>query len=319
MTRYVAVGKESTYGADVAQTEYLDAIDLSVKPDNSIITDPSMGSRGLTKPQPGPFKVGSSFKGIVESENIGLLLLGLFGAGSDTPSTLETGVYKHTFTPQVSPQYLTVGGGSDVTAGQRTMPGFAVKKAKFSISPDARLLVEFDGFGKSLHLDALASPSFSTKQPFNNTHAVAKIATATNTQIQAMTVEIESKFGENDFTLGSRELRSAPLQGLSIKGSMDILFDQLGQLKMFLGSSIAAAPLTTLTKQRLDLNFTHDILAGATQYPQINFCLLETLYKIHTADIKTRDRTIEKLEFECYAPTAGAQMTLEYVNTIATY
>jgi hypothetical protein len=317
MARYIAVGKETTYGQDVAQTEYVDAIDDNLSADNGVISDQSMGARGNQKPAPGLFKTGRTFKVIVEPENIGLLLLALMG--TDTPSTLETGVYKHVFTPGAAAQYLTLGGGTDVTGGQRTNPGFAVRKAKFSSSPGAKLLAEFDGFGKSLHVDALASPSFSTKQPFHHVHSSAKIATVAKTYIKAMTIEVENQYEEEDYTLGSRELRSAPLKGFLVKGTMDVLFDQLDTLKLFLGSTIAAAPLTTLTKQRLDLTFTHDILAGATQYFQINFIMLETLFKVRKDSVNKRERMIENLDWECFVPTAGTQFTIELVNNVATY
>jgi hypothetical protein len=317
MARYVAVGKEATYAQDVAVTEYMDAIDDTLNADNSVIAEETMGMQGLTKPAPGVFKTNRNFKVIVEPENIGLTLLALMG--SSTPATLEAGCFKHTMIPGASPQYLTASGGTDVTAGARTNPGFAVRKAKFSIAPGTKLLAEFEGFGKSLHVDALASPSFSTKQPFHHVHASAKIATVAKTYIKAMTIEVEKKFDEEDYTLGSRELRSAPLKGLVVKGTMDILFDQLDQLKMFLGSSIAVAPLTTLTKQRLDLNFLHDTLCGATQYYAINFIMLETLFKVRKDSVNKRDRMIENLEWECYAPTAGTQFTIELVNSIASY
>ena len=317
MARYISVGKEGSYGADVAQTEFVDAIEDNLNADNGVIGGQSMGARGEQKPAPGLFKTGRTFKVIVEPENIGLLLLALMGAS--TPTLLETGCYKHTFTPGTAAQYLTLGGGSDVTAGQRTNPGFAVRKAKFSISPGAKLLAEFDGFGKSFHVDALASPSFSTKQPFHHVHASAKIATVAKTYIKAMTIEVENQYEEEDYTLGSRELRSAPLKGLIVKGTMDILFDQLDQLKMFLGSSIAAAPLTTLTKQRLDLEFTHDILAGATQYFKINFIMLETLFRVRKDSVNKRERMIENLDWECFVPTSGTQFTIELVNNVATY
>lgn len=319
MVRYIGIGKEGAYGTSVALTEFLDAIDESVKDDNGIISDQTMGQRGLTKPTPGEFKVGGGFKAYAEPENLGLLLLGLFGASSDTPTTPEAGVTLHTFAPAVTPQYLTVGIGSEVTGGQKTVGSSAVRKAKFSIGPGQKLLAEFDIFGQTHKVDALVSPTFSTKQPFHWVHASAKIATVAKTYIKAMTIEVENKWTEDDYTLGSRLLRGAPLGGLVVKGSMDCQFDQLDQLKYFLGAAAAVAPAATLTKQRLDLEFISDVLAGATQYYFMKFIMLETLFKTHKANINKRDRTIENLEWECYVPSAGTQFSILYQNTIASY
>ncbi len=317
--RYIGVGKEAIYGTSVALTEYLDAIDEGIKDDNSIVADQTMGVRGLTKPTPGQFKVGGPFKAYAEPENLGLLLLGLFGAGSDTPSTPEAGVTLHTFIPTVTPQYLTIGIGSDVTAGQKTLGSAAVRKAKFSIGPGQKLLAEFDVFAQTHKVDALVAPTFSTKQPFHWVHASAKIATVAKTYVKAMTIEVENKWEEADYTVGSRLLRNAPLGGMVVKGTMDVMFDQLDQLKMFLGGAAVTAPAATLTKQRLDLEFISDVLAGATQFYFMKFIMLETLFKTHKANINKRDRTIENLEWECYWPTAGAQFSILYQNTIAAY
>jgi len=319
MVRYIGIGKQTVYGTEVALTEFLDAIDESIKDDNSIVADPTMGVRGLTKPIPGEFKTGGGFKAYAEPENLGLLLLGLLGSGCDTPTTPETGVYLHTMIPTVTPQYLTVGIGSDVTAGQKTIGSAGVRKAKFSISKSSKLLAEFDIFGQTHKVDALVAPTFSTKQPFHWGHASAKIATAANTQIQAMTIEVENKYNENDYSLGSRLLRSAQLNTFSVKGTMDIMFDQLAQMKMFLGNNAAVAPAATLVKQRLDLEFISDVLAGATQFYFMKFIMLECLFRTHKANINKRDRTIENIEWECYAPTAGAQFSVLYQNTIVSY
>lgn len=315
--RFVGLGKEVAYGGDVALTEFISAIDENTALDNAVIADFEMGTRGKPKPAPGPFKATGGFKFFVEPENCGLLLLALMG--TETPSTIETGVYKHAFKISSTPQYLTMGIGTGVVAAQKTFPGYAVKKVKLSCAPRQKLLAEVDGFGKTINLDALASPSFSTKQPFHWVHASGKIATVANADIQAMTVEIENHWKEDEYTLGSRTLRKATLQGITVKGTMDILFDAKTQMELFLGAAAATQPAATLTKQRLDLNFTHDTLAGATKFFEFNIILLETLYNIHKANITKQDRTIENLEFECYAPTAGEQVEIDLQNTVISY
>jgi len=315
--RFVGLGKEASYGQDVALTEFISAIDENLALDNSLVADHEMGQRGKPKPVPGPLKVKGGWKQYVEPENCGLLLLALLG--SETPSTIETGVYKHAFKMSHTPQYLTAGVGTAVTAGQKTVPGYAVKKLKLSCGPGQKLLGEVDGFGKTLNLDALASPTFSAKQPFHWVHASGKIATVANADIQAMTVEIENHWKEDEYTLGNRTLRKATLQGITVKGTMDVLFDGIAQMQMFLGGVAAVAPAATLTKQRLDLEFVHDVLAGATKYYELKIILLETLYSTHKANIVKQDRTIENLEFECFAPTSGEQVEIDLQNTVISY
>ena len=317
MTRAVGLGKESTYGEDVAITKWISAIDENFAYDNQLIGELEMGYLGIPKPMPGPFKVSGGWKQWVEPENIGLILLALFG--SVTTTIPSAGEYKHTFVPSATKQYLTAAVVTDVTAGQKTHPGYAVKKVKLSLAPGQKLLAEIDGFAKTLNIDALGSPSFSTLNPMSFHEGDAKIATVSDTDIKALSLEIEHLFAEDEVTIGDRALRYASPQGYLFKGTMDRLFETLTELKNFLGSGTPVAPATTMLKQQLDLNIDTGVLInGVTNY-QMNIQVKEAIFKTHKANISKQDRTIENLEFEAFVPSSGNQATIDLYNAVVSY
>lgn len=320
VSRGIGIGKEATYGQDVVLTEFISGIDENMSYDNQIISDQEMGQRGMAKPMLGAFKADGGFKFFGEPENMGLLLLGLFGQ-VNTIAGGGGGEFIHTFTPADVAQYLTMGVITGFTAGQRTHPGYATKKAKFSLAPNEKLLVEIDGFAKTLEIDALASPSFSVLDPFVFHQGDAQIATVSNTDIQAMTIEIENVFKEDEFTIGSRLKRTATMQGIKVSGTMDILFDSLTELELFLGKLAQTAPLEgePATKQQLDLNIDTLVTISTVDTYQFNIELKECLYKTEKAPVVKQDRLIQNIEFECYAPASGDQVTAVLQNAVASY
>lgn len=320
-TRYIGIGKETTYGEDVALTQFISALDESFALDNQIMSELEMGQRGSPKPMMGAFKAGGGFKFYCEPENIGLILLALFGAGSCSTSVDDpaAGEQVHTFTIKDAPQYLTVAVGPDVTAGQKTFPGFAIKKVKFTAAPNAKLLVEVEGFAKTINLDALVVPSFSVLDPFAFYQADAQIATVSDTDIQNFVIEIESFWKEDEFTLGDRTLRRATLQGIKISGTVDKLFEDLDEMEHFLGAAAATDPKDTVSKQALDLDFDTLVVISTVGTYKLEINAKECLWKTHKANISKQDRTIENLEFEAFYPTTGEQLSILLYNAVVSY
>lgn len=316
--RAIGLGLETTYGQDVALTKFISAIDEGIGEDNGIISEEEMGQRGQAKPVLGSFKAGGPFKFYLEPENAGLLLKALLGAVTST--LLVTGEYSHVFTPGNTAVYLTSAVITGLTAAQRTYPGTCIKKIKLSLAPGQKCLVEVDIDAKTINLDTLASPTFSTKDPFVFHQGSAKIATAANADIKAMTIEIEPHWGEEDYTIGSRTKRKAPLQGITVKGTMDILFDSKAQLELFLGTAAATEPATIPpTKQQLDLVIDTGVVIATVNTYKITISLKECLYKTSKENVNKQERIIQNLEFEAYVPASGSITTITLQNSEASY
>jgi len=317
MARFVGIGKESAFGTQVSLTDYINAIEENYGLDNSVDADAQMGTRYKEKPIPGPFKAKGGFKCYLEQENMGRIFQALMGNGSDTVTNPESGVYLHTITPQATSQPLTLAVGTDVTAGQKSMPGSIVKKLKVTLAPKGKVLCEVETIGQKMLIDSLATPTFSVKKPYHNVHALCKIGGATIARIKGMTMEIENQVTEDDFVHGSRFLYSCAFGLLTVKGTIDLLFDAIDQMKMFMGNSSAVAPAGVLTPQAIALELTHDEKAGATQYYLCKFQIGEAIFNTHKANIVKRDRTIENIDFEMMLPAAGGNpFTILYQNTV---
>jgi hypothetical protein len=317
MARFVGIGKESAYGTQVALTDYINALDESYSIDNSVDAEIVMGTRYKDRPAPGPVKVKGGFKCYADQESIGRILHALMGSASDTISAPEGSVYLHTMVPSQTSQPLTLAVGGDVTAGQKSMPGSIVKKLKVTIAPKGKVLCEVETVGKTMMIDSLATPTFSTKKTYHNVHALCKIGGATIARIKGMTMEIENNVTEDDFVHGSRTLYSCNFQELTVKGTIDLFFDAIDQWKMFMGNSTALSPGVYLTPQAISIELISDEKAGATQYYFLKFQVVEAIFRTHKANINKRDRTIENIEFEMMLPVAGGNpFTILYQNTI---
>jgi len=317
-TRAIGIGKETSYGEDVAPTSWISAIDENMSEDMGILAEEEMGQRGPNKPVAGPFAAKGGFKAYLEPDNMGLVMkaacMGLSSA------VVAGSTYKHTYIPGTTPTYLTMAVVTGVTAGQKTYPGYAVQKAKFSFEAKKKVLVDVSGFAKTINLDALGSPSFSTLDPFVFHQATAKIATVGSTIVKNLTVEIENMFYNDDYILGSQFLGSAPIQGLKVSGAMDMLFDSLTEYKRFLGGDGAqTSPQTAPKKVQLDCDIDSGVDAGDGTNYQFNAELKECIYKTHKANVSRQDRTVENVEYEAYVPTTGNLFTLELVNLSASY
>ena len=118
--RYIGLGKEATYGSAVAASRYLEAI-ASIKPDQNWVIPPPIASRAFRKRNLGPYRARGNIGDFpVEPENIGELLLGVFGTVASVQQG-STAAYLHTFSPADTLPSYTVKIGVEQT--QRVLPG----------------------------------------------------------------------------------------------------------------------------------------------------------------------------------------------------
>jgi len=320
MVRAIGIGKEATYGQDVALSKYISAIDESVDISNEPELDFEMGYIGQPKPGLGVIKATHGFKFYLEPENAGLLLLAFFGASSDSVTDLGAGDYKHTYTLKETAQYLTLASIGDLAASQRTMPGYAITGLKISYLPGKKVLVEVKGIPKTINFDALASPSFSAELPFYAHHGDAKIATASDTDIKAMVIELDRVYSEDDFRVGSRERAYCKSQGVKAKVTIDRFFEDLTEIYAFLGGSgTPTSPQTAWWKRQVDINLDSGIDIGGGNNFQFNLQLKECIYAKWKNPTSKKERVIETIEAISIVPAAGEQITAELYNSIASY
>ena len=94
------IGKEeSGFGTGGTRTTYIDLIEESVNATPETIEVPTLiGSRSLKTYEHGTIDTGGSFKMVVNPDNFGLLTYMAMGVEAE-PDAVDSGVYKHSFTP----------------------------------------------------------------------------------------------------------------------------------------------------------------------------------------------------------------------------
>lgn len=104
----IGVGKETTRGTAVAASKWLPHTELTLDEKATQALDESV--YGVVEDTTDAVVVSKyaegEISGLVGSESFGLLLLSLFG--TDTPSTVETGVYDHAFTVAQTAQHQSL-------------------------------------------------------------------------------------------------------------------------------------------------------------------------------------------------------------------
>jgi len=144
-SRYVGLGKETTYGIAAEATRYLEAI-ASIKPDQNWVIPSPIASRAFRKCNLGPYRARGNIGDFpVEPENIGELLLGVFG--SDIVTNPYTGVYLHTFSPADILPSFTIRKGVEIT--ERVLPGGLTEALTVKFAHDKDIMANaevFSGF-----------------------------------------------------------------------------------------------------------------------------------------------------------------------------
>lgn len=163
--RYVGLGKETVaYGTPAVATRYLEAI-ASIKPDHNWVIPPPIASRAFRKCNLGPYRArGNIGEFPVEPENIGELLLGVFGSVSTANPV--PGVYVHTFNPADTLPSYTVRLGVEQT--ERVLPGGLVESLTVKFAHDKDLMATAEilsGFPETKA--TIGTPTISPLQALN--------------------------------------------------------------------------------------------------------------------------------------------------------
>lgn len=317
MTRHLAIGKEVTYGTPVAYTKYSPYITESFGEDNQMLYAETVEARDIIKKRLGAYKLEGSINMFVEPENIGLLLLGLFGGVVSQQQGVTT-AYKHTFKPAASLATLTLGIGSDVTGGEKKMTSCQVKKGEFSLVAGEFVSANFDIVAQTILLDALSTPTFSALEPFVFHQGLVEIAGSTDAYVKACKIAVENVIN-TDPSLNSRLLQRSRLEGLKVTGSLDIEFQALDNFKRFLGDAAAVAPANVYVEHPINMKVSGELADTPHKY-EFNVLCPKCVFDSNKANVNKRDWTIQNLPFTAiYDVSSAYTVVVELQNKITSY
>ncbi len=166
LQNYVGFGKETTFGTEVTPTVY-----LSLKESDGIQINQSIQMiEAIKNSAPknkdafiGKVELAGGFNADVYPQFIGHPLYSVLGTVGS--ALLETGVYKHTFTENLTKKSYTV----EQKIGEiiKRYAGYMVKNLKIEAKVGETAGITFEGLAKSQSTNAGTTPVFETPRPFN--------------------------------------------------------------------------------------------------------------------------------------------------------
>jgi len=311
MTRYVGLGKETTYGVGVAATRYAEAV-ASIKPDHGWIIPPPIASRAFRKRNLGPYRARGTIGDFpVEPENIiGELLLGVFGSVTTTEPTV--GVKLHTFAPADTLPSYTCRIGVEQT--ERVLPGGLIEAltVKFTHGRDIQANAELlSGFVESKA--AIATPTISPLQALNMFEASSVLTiggTAKRDIIYDLEITVKNNIPFDRGALDGRTFSKKRVGQRDVTGRISAFFDDTSEYDRFIGGH----------EFTLIVRADGPVITGTYKY-YLGFELRKCAYTGGVPDVKPQSEplVIDAPFQALFDAGFGAEAKATLQNTIASY
>jgi len=320
VVRYLALKKETEYGTAVVPDKFIDIVSESLAYRNNVIYVENVNSVDYLKQVAGPYGIAGDFDIKVEPENIGHILLGLFGQVTSEVQG-ATSAYKHTFKPIGEDSELpsfTFGVGMGAVTDRR-IAGCKIKKLTLSCEAGNLLLGSVTIVGKKDSITDLLTPSFSALPPFAWNQATVKRA-ATTIKPLGFEFNYENILSEDEYRLTTdRTIQELPWLSRKISGRMDLKFANTDDLKRFYGSDTVTTPQETLGTLALNFKFEGALIEDPYKYT-LEIDLPKVVYDLAGANISVRDKIVQGIEWTAlYDATATYAAKVELTNKVSSY
>jgi len=300
-TRGVGLGKESEFQTAVAASVWLNT-GCSDNPDNNIVTPKPVATVNEYDGLVGPYtNQGNIDEYYVKADNIGELLMALFGA--DSPAQQGgTSAYLHTFTVADSPPSYTV--RKEVEVDEEILAGCLFNKlmVKFTAKDGVKASASF--YNTKLKTSGtIGTPSLSSLKAFPcmNLSATQGNVTIDDVDKRALLYEAEVNVERripfnNVFNLSSRSMPAKFAGGVSVTGKLSAVFTSDTERDRVL----AGSPFD------LVVNIGGDTIEGAYDY-SLGFEMPNCLYTSGGSPaVKDKDEPlVADMPFRAYYTTDG--------------
>lgn len=311
-TRYIAVGKETVLGTEVAATRYDNQAEADIEADQGWIIPEPVDDRSYKKRNLGSFLNSGAINLDVCTEGIiGELLMGLFG--TDTKTNPATGAYAHLFSRAAEQPSYSLRIGVDLR--ERLMTGMLVDALTLQFQPGQDLKAKADvlsGFVES-H-GSLGSPSFSELQNLTMSNAggfVKFSGTDKTNKVHAAEVTLRNNFRRDARDLSGRTL-SAKRAGV---------FSALGELTMFFEEYLEYNKFISGTEFTLLLYSKGAQIGSTGYYHGLEVEYRKCVYKKGALPLKKQtEGSVFKAPFQAFYDSSGgfnAEAKVTLTNTVS--
>lgn len=311
--RYCGVAKQAAFPTLVVAADWIDLIAGGAKEENQFILPETGQGWDPFHALLGPYKCEGSLEGYLNTETFGHILTGILGA--DTPAG-AIDPYTHTFLSSNDPEPLSLYIGDLVVAGEQKVTGAMIKKLEIECVAGELVTWSADFFGMQCEQSALQAAVFDTLDPITFYETDFQVGGGSiKTTCPAVKLTIERALADDEYSLGSRVLRSAFGGACKVTWEADIYFDALTEWQRFYNGAAGVAPGTTYTPFIADLNLVRTAVTDA-----LDISCDKTVWDIRDANIDRRSRTMEKITGRSYYDSGlGAALEAKLYNATATY
>jgi len=323
MTRFIGIGKESTYRTAVSASEYINIISEDIVPDWDWVKLEEAGYRFVRDKIPGGFKETGNINLYVDAQSISKFFEGLLGSASTSDDGGSPVVaYKHTITPANSlPSYtLEIFPESPITYSRQVVgTGMLSMRLEAEAGSPLTATVGILGAKESLIPPSSTTPAFANKSPLPFNNSSVEVEDSAVATVEAFRLDISNRIPDDAFVLNDMFLPALRLEGGEITGEMDLAFTSWDYYKLFYGSSSATEPSETPETVKVELIATGGS-TGSSETGFENYKLAITLPKCRldtsNANFDRRSRIVQRLGFEALHDTSsGYAIQVEIVNT----
>ena len=313
----VGLGKESSRGTPVAATYWFPTDELMIEDRVKTIINETSVARIEGSIDEEVVQVFSefSFGGVLTSDNIGMILLSLFGTDTPVVPGGETIVYEHTFTVAQSAQHQSLSVSYKDANSDVRIPNAVI--GSLEISANALEWVKWKVEGMGLVSAGVSNTvAHVLKSPFHGKYCTMKKATlqsgltgASATTIKAFNLKFNSNIITED-VLGSNAPADILNQAFTIEGSVTLYHtDNAFQTLQNAG-----------TYQALRFSMQHPTTIGSAEKAELMIDLHRVIVKNREVKRANNDIMEESFDFTgLYFLTDSKMATVVLTNLIASY
>ena len=310
MTRYLGLGKESSFGSPAPPTRFIDPLRIDISCEKEPVIRRSIASRFPLDAASGNVVVTGEVELHAEPESIGDLLLMLLGrveTSQPDPANAPS-VYSHVFTPcdlgETPPTY-TLEIGFEQSA--RRIISAILESLELELAPGEYASATASVIAQKEEESSPLTPSLSSTRPWHSGDAKVMINDV-EAELRAFSIEINNNPSTEHHPLGSRYLAEHELGELEITGSMDVKFADRSHLDRFLSDDEASIKIT-LTGAEIEAGYRN---ALEIELPRI-------VYSAWGGEISGAEPIIQSIDFEALKPSDGSPIKVTLTNEVSGY
>jgi hypothetical protein len=306
---YVGIGKETTYGTEVAPTVY-----LPIKPSDGIkINQDIQMNEAIKGTAPknkaafiGKIELSGSFDSDIYPAFMGHLLLSALGAVNS--AVVSGSVYKHTFTEALTKASYTV--EQKIGEVLKRFSGFIVKNLKVETKSGEPVTVSFEGMAKAQADNAGSSPTYETSRAFNFKDVSLVQIGAVDMTAKVADLKLEYDNGLNPFyAVGDNNLKSQYPTPSECKGSFTMYLDSATLAMM--------TDYIAKTERALEIKIEGDIAGGAVKYT-LRLIISRAIFTAVSTKLDTDYNALE-VEFDALEHATDGILKVELTNLATSY